>query len=281
MQNDLEISVLERISGALLACRVELERFSPGKVVFEYKLGLDPVTEADRVLDSLLKKLLLAPGEGWLSEETRDNPHRLSKERVWVVDPLDGTREFVSGIPEWCISIAYVENGVSIAGGICNPATGETFLGSRQMGLVHNGRQAEISATTTIDGALVLASRSEVNRGEWNRFSTAPFRIQAMGSVAYKMARVAAGLADATFTLSPKNEWDIGAGTALVEAAGGCVVNLENRPVRFNNVRPLLSGMLACSPNLRSELVSAIQDLSEVSAQHAQEHDRCDLTCDS
>ena len=108
---------LERIHAALEAGREVLNRFTPGAIEAEYKAGHDPVTEADRAVDAMLKKHLLREGEGWLSEETIDDPSRLSKTRVWVVDPLDGTREFVQGIPEFCVSIAMVENGIPVAGG--------------------------------------------------------------------------------------------------------------------------------------------------------------------
>ena len=86
-------------------------RFTPGAIETEYKIGHDPVTEADRALDAVLRKELLREGEGWLSEESVDDPIRLQRSRVWVVDPLDGTREFVKGIPEFCVSIGFVENG--------------------------------------------------------------------------------------------------------------------------------------------------------------------------
>src|ERR1700721_4894842 len=109
--------ILERIHAALEAARTVLSRFTPGAIATEYKVGHDPVTEADRAVDDILRKTLLRADEGWLSEETVDDFTRLDKERVWVVDPLDGTREFVEGIPEFCVSIAMVENGIPIAGG--------------------------------------------------------------------------------------------------------------------------------------------------------------------
>src|SRR6266480_7222901 len=117
--------VLNRIQSALEAARQVLRRFTAGAIEAEYKAGHDPVTEADRSVDAVLRKHLLRDGEGWLSEESVDDLTRLEKSRVWVVDPLDGTREFVAGIPEFCVSIGYVENGRPIAGGICNPATNE------------------------------------------------------------------------------------------------------------------------------------------------------------
>src|SRR3984957_2691413 len=156
--------ILQRIQAALHAARGIFARFTPGAIDTEYKVGHDPVTEADRAVDAVLRQNLLRDGEGWLSEETADNPTRLVKQRVWIVDPLDGTREFVKGLPEFCVSIGYVENGSPVAGGIYNPATKETFLGSIDAGVLYNGQPARASQRSSIEGALTLASRSEVKR---------------------------------------------------------------------------------------------------------------------
>ena len=246
---------LQRIQSAMDAAREVFSRFTAGAIEAEYKAGHDPVTEADKALDAVLHKELLREGEGWLSEETVDDFSRLEKRRVWVVDPLDGTREFVAGIPEFCVSIAMVEDGKPIAGGIYNPATKEAFLGSLESGVTYNGKPAQPSQRTSMDEAMVLASRSEVKRGEWKQFESAEFNIRPMGSVAYKLGLVAAGRADLTFTLVPKNEWDVAAGAALVESAGGWVLKLDNSPLRCNQKNPLISGLLAGSPFLREPLL--------------------------
>lgn len=256
--NSTYSDILARIVAALEAARIVFERFTPGEVATEFKAGHDPVTAADRAVDAVLRQNLLRDGEGWLSEESVDDFSRLDKERVWVVDPLDGTREFVQGIPEFCVSIGFVENGRAVAGGIYNPATQETFLGSVDTGVLYNGKPAQSSGRTSLAGALVLASRSEVKRGEWKQFEGAPFQIRAMGSVAYKLALVSAGLADITFTLTPKNEWDVAAGAALVESSGGFVRTLENTPLRCNNRDPLISGLLAGGPHLQEELRATV-----------------------
>ena len=200
---------LERIDAALEAARAVLNRFTPGAIETEYKVGHDPVTEADRAVDEVLRKTLLRAGEGWLSEETVDDFTRLNKQRVWVVDPLDGTREFVQGIPEFCVFDCNGRERSPVAGGICNPATDELIIGSRETGVTYNGEPAQPSQRSELHGALVLASRSEVKRGEWKQFESAEFNIRPMGSVAYKFGLVAAGQADLTFTLVPKNEWDV------------------------------------------------------------------------
>jgi myo-inositol-1(or 4)-monophosphatase len=251
--------ILQRIQAALDAARVVFARFTPGAIETEYKDGHDPVTEADRALDAVLRENLLREGEGWLSEETADSPSRLDKSRVWVVDPIDGTREFVQGIPEFCVSIGFVENGRPVAGGILNPATNEVFLGSVDSGITYNGEPARSSQRKTLEGALILASRSEVKRGEWKAFENATFKVRPMGSVAYKLALVSAGLADITFTLTPKNEWDVVAGAALVNAAGGFVSTLEKTNLIANRRDPLLSGLVASGPFLKERLLAMLE----------------------
>jgi myo-inositol-1(or 4)-monophosphatase len=256
MENGSSGENLRRIQEALQAAVAALSRFIPGKVKVDYKPGEGPVTEADRVANDALRKVLIHDGEGWLSEESVDDKQRLRKERVWVVDPLDGTREFVAGIPEWCVSVALVEHGRAVAGGVCNPAKGELILGSLATGVKLNGKAARASERESLAGALVLASRSEVKRGEWDRFRSAPFTIRPLGSVAYKLALVAAGVADATWTLVPKHEWDVAAGVALVEAAGGFARDLRSAPVEFNSVSALFSGLVAGGPRLREPITS-------------------------
>jgi len=246
--------VVQRISDALDAAADAVSGFIPGAVKAEYKPGMDPVTEADRTANRVLRELLVRDGEGWLSEESADNPERLGRDVVWVVDPLDGTREFVEGIPEWCISIGLVERGQAVAGGILNPVTHEKIMGSLAEGVTYNGEPARTTCASTLAGALVLGSRSESKRGEWKRFEGGPFKVRPMGSVAYKLGLVAAGRADATWTLVPKNEWDVAAGTALVMAAGGFVRRLEGDPPVFNNLSPLMTGLIAGGPNLRGEI---------------------------
>jgi myo-inositol-1(or 4)-monophosphatase len=259
MHNTSGNQILERIKEALVTAGDALSRFTPGAVHADQKSsGRGPVTEADRVTNQVLREVLVRDGEGWLSEESEDNLERLKKQRVWVVDPLDGTLEFTAGIPEWCVSVGMVENGQAVAGGIFNPATGEIFLGSLENGATYNGRPVRASSKDTLEGAVVLASRSEVKRGDWKRFERASFVIRPKGSAAYKLGLVAAGLADATWTLSPKNEWDVAAGVALVEASGGFVRALGNSSLRFNNRSSLVPGLLAGGRGLCTKITSLL-----------------------
>ena len=258
MMDDLEL-IHEALQRAITA----ISSFVPGAVKADQKpLGRGPITEADRTADRVLREVLLREGEGWLSEESTDDLARLDRQRVWVVDPLDGTLEFVAGIPEWCVSVALVEDGKVVAGGISNPSTGEMFLGSIAGGLTYNGKRTHASALTKLEGAVVLASRSEVKRGEWEPFRDAPVEIRPMGSVAYKLALVAAGLADATWTLTPKHEWDVAAGVALVKAGGGFVECLDESPPSFNEPSPRLSGLIAGGPALREQIRGLINSVA-------------------
>ena len=241
---------LERIGEALRCAADVLARFTPGEIAYRVKSKGDPVTEADEAVDAALRSTLPLPGEGWLSEETADDPSRLDCARTWIVDPLDGTKEFVRGIPEWCVSVGLVEGDQPVAGGILVPSRGLTILGSLDTGVTVNGEPARVRELDGLDGITVLASRSEVKRGRWERFSSAPFAVEPLGSVAYKMGLVAAGLADATWTLVPKNEWDVAGGTALVRAAGGAVWRPDGEPLKFNQPKTLLPGLLATPAGL-------------------------------
>jgi len=260
MNKDSGEEVLNRIKNALASAVESISSFIPGAVAPDFKVGDDPITEADRTANRILRQVLNRDGEGWLSEESLDDLARLNKERVWIVDPLDGTREFVAGIPEWCISVGFVENGKAVAGGICNPSTRELFLGAVGQGMTLNGKPVRSSNCRTLSEAVVLASRSEVKRGEWNRFRQAPFITRPIGSVAYKLALVAAGLADATWTFAPKSEWDIAAGVALVECAGGSVRKIDSSPIRFNQKFTRLPGLLACGPYLLEEVSRFVEE---------------------
>lgn len=259
MNEMVATEALERIKEALEMAVEALEPFESGSVGARLKAGNELVTEADHAVNDVLHRVLQRDGEGWLSEESVDDRSRLENDRVWIVDPIDGTKEFVAGIPEWCVSVAFVQRGVAIAGGIVNPATRETFLGSAGSGLAYVGSGVPADSGNSFAGARVLASRSEVKRGEWEAFRGSAFSITPMGSVAYKLARVAAGLADATWTLTPKHEWDVAAGVALMEAAGGFVRTLDfARPV-FNRPNALLQGLMASTPEIENEMADFLR----------------------
>ena len=210
-----------------------------------YKANEDPVTTADLKADSILREGLTKdfPGTGWLSEETRDDYSRLDKNLVWVVDPIDGTKEFVSGIPEYAVSVALVEDGLPILATVYNPATEELFAAVSGQGAWLNEEAINAEHELTAK-PLLLASRSEIRRGEFEPFELFA-RIRPCGSIAYKLALVAAGMADATFSLGPKNEWDIAAGVLIVSESSGNATNRNGVPFTFNQRSTLVDGIVA------------------------------------
>ena len=251
----------------LLKDTIEITKMAGAAIMQYYKSSYDvkdkspnnPVTDADYAAETVLKQHLTAclSEAGWLSEESVDQPERLQNERVWIVDPLDGTIEFIMGIPEFAVSVALVENGLPILGVVYNPAKDELFYGTRSGGTFLNGNRTQVTNRTQLNGALVDASRSECKRGEFKPFEEL-LQIHIVGSTAYKLARVAAGLCDASWSRGPKNEWDICAGVFLVTEAGGRCVDLDNTPFTFNHPNTLVSGFIADNGHLHSSITAAL-----------------------
>jgi myo-inositol-1(or 4)-monophosphatase len=216
------------------------------------------IKELELALSHSLRNALLQRGEGWLCEEDADDPARLGCDVVWVVDPVDGTIELISGLPEWSISVGLVIQGVPFAGGVYNPSTHELFLGSWNLGATCNGKQVRPSGRVTLDQAIVLASRQEFARGDWTCFENRNFTIRPTGSIAYKLALVSAGLADATWTLSPKHAWDVAAGVALVSASGRRVGLPGDVRFKFNEKETLLPGLIASAEGIWADVNSLL-----------------------
>lgn len=219
----------------------------------------DILTEADLLANHILQTQLLHafPDDGWLSEETADNPERLKRARVWVVDPIDGTREYAQGIPEYAISIALVEHGVPIAAAVFNPVTNELFHAIANQGAwLHDQRLSCLSEPA--EKLVLLASRSEYKRGEWDQFQK-DHHVQQVGSIAYKLALIAAGKAHATFSLGPKSEWDIAAGVLLVSEAGGMVSDKNQHAFLFNQKNVLVDGIVATARDVSDRIFAMLR----------------------
>ena len=235
-----------------------------GKIIMKYyrddyeikeKGYHNPVTTADNEADSFLKSELInaRPDYGWLSEETVDSEDRLGKERVWSVDPFDGTKEFIEGVPQFVVSVALVENGVPIIGVLHNPVTKETFYASKGNGTYFDDVIHNCSVKESTTDMVILNSRSETRKGLWEPHKQHFKKLKPIGSVAYKMGLTAIGKADIFATLRPKNEWDICAGTCLINEAGGKVINLNGEKITFNNRKTLIEPGLIAGYNLSVE----------------------------
>lgn len=230
-----------------------------------------PVTAADLEADALLERKLLEarPGDGWLSEETVDRPDRLERSRVWVVDPLDGTRSFVGGYPEFAVSVALVEGGEAVVGVIYNPARAEVYWAIRGGGAyratdwsggVADGQRLRLAEPAAGARPSLLASRTEIGRGELEPFAEA-WTIEPLGSTAYKLAGVAAGLGAAFISLGPKSEWDVAAGGLIVEEAGGLATDLRGSRLRYNRPDPYVHGIVCAARGPHGTLLERIAGL--------------------
>jgi myo-inositol-1(or 4)-monophosphatase len=242
-------------AGALAAGEILRHHYREREFTVDQKGKDNPVTTADFEADHKLKEILHGgfPAYGWLSEETADDGARLNRDRVWIVDPLDGTKEFIKGIPEFVVAIALAERGVPVLGVTYNPIRHELFWCARGLGTHFDDHPTSVTTRASLSGATVLASRSETGRGEWKAYE-GQLKIDPIGSVAYKLALVSAGRADATFTLTPKSEWDIASGTALVLEAGGRVTDLDGKPIRFNQPSVKLKGFVATNGKLHDAI---------------------------
>lgn len=227
------------------------------------KANNDIVTKADILANDILKTKLTRtfPEYGWLSEETEDDLMRLSKRFVWIVDPIDGTKEYAAHIPEYAISVALVENGVPILAAIFNPATNELFHAIKNHGAWLNHRKIQCSLALSFENNVLLVSRTEYQRGQWDAYQRY-HRIKQAGSIAYKLARLAAGCAIATLSLGPKNEWDIAAGTLLVTEAGGIITNRHRDTLLFNRKAVKVDGIVATAPEFNDQMFDLIAALN-------------------
>jgi len=228
----------------------------------DHKADNSLITMADLEANRILNEILTGDFSdyGWLSEETRDDPHRLECERVWIVDPVDGTREFTMQIPEFAISVALAERGKVILGVTCNPCTGELFEAVRGCGTKLNSQP--VRSHHHLDAKPVVeVSRSDIEKGCFAAFDGL-VDLRPCGSIAYKMARLAAGEADATLSVTPKNEWDIAAGVILITEADGRVTDLSGKPYLFNQADTLVNGVIAASNQAYDRVCSIIDDVS-------------------
>ncbi len=229
------------------------------------KGALGPVTNVDYAVDALLAERLLGarPDYGWLSEETPDELERREhKARVFMLDPIDGTAAMIAKVPQWTISIGVVERGHPLAGAVYNPMTDELFLGSPGVGATLNGRPMHASARATLDGARMIGVKARFADRKW-RQPWPPLEFIERQSLAYRLALVAAGIGDATVLFGFKNEWDIAAGAALVEAAGGRVTDPWGAPLTFNQPVPRAPGVAAAGADLHPLLIERTRALPD------------------
>ena len=219
----------------------------------------NPLTDADLAADKILERHLRTafPEFGWLSEETADTPARLEKSHVWIVDPLDGTREFTLGIPEFVVSVGLVIDGRAVVGVLYNPIKEQLFEGIVGQGATLNGEPIHVTDHSDLQGSKVVCSRTEMKKGWFDDFEDVLTPVP-VGSVAYKFGLVAAGMAESTFTPRPRSEWDICGGVAIVEAAGGRCSDRTGAPYIFNRPKPLVDGVAVSNGHIHHAILEVM-----------------------
>ncbi len=212
-----------------------------------------PVCEVDLEVDSFLRRQLMAlePEAGWLSEETVDVSDRYERRKVWVVDPIDGTRDYLRGRPGWCVSVALIEDRVPVLGVLAAPARGELWTAERGRGSWRNGERLRASGRIQLSGARVPADEAP----DWDLVP-----VPKPNSIALRMALVAAGEADLVATFKWGFEWDIAAAALIAGEAGATVTGALGQPLAFNTASGEAFGMLAAAPAIHLAAVERLRE---------------------
>lgn len=223
-----------------------------------YKQGGSPVTSSDIAANELLRTELcrLLPQAGWLSEETTDNIERRTKDLVWVVDPIDGTRAFVSGHADWCVSVGLISGGTPIVGSIFAPALHLHYRAIRGGGAYRNGQMLTVSHHQTLVGSKVAGPMPMITKLEQAAGQTE--KIAKIPSLALRLARVAEGAVDIGLVSKSCCDWDIAAADLILQEAGGLLTDTKNQPVIYNNLIPVHGELAASSKLLHSSLIEAL-----------------------
>jgi myo-inositol-1(or 4)-monophosphatase len=225
--------------------------------------GHGPVTEADLAVDRMLRAELTAarPGYGWLSEESEDGPARLAAERIFIVDPIDGTRAFVAGRRAWAHALAVAEHGRVVAAVVHLPMLGRTYAAALGGGARLNGAPIAASAREALEGAQVLASGNQMDPGLWPG-GVPQIQRHFRPSIAYRLCLAAEGRFDAMFTFRDTWEWDVAAGDLIAREAGAVVTTRHGHPPAYNRPAPILPGVIAAAPALHAAILARIPAVS-------------------
>jgi len=251
------------------------------RITYKSKSGKgSPVTDADIESNKILmERIRLAfPDDGWLSEETVDDQARLEKERIWIVDPLDGTEEFLEGFPMFSISLALVENKVPVIGVVYNPVSKELYFGVKGEGAymlkgeelngvfpdeqeLQNFLIKSKNYPSTLDGATVILSRKEVNNVKLIKALAEKFKnVKYAGGIAYKIVSVAGGFADAVVSVYNKSEWDLAGAHIIAEETGLKVTDSYGKSLHYNEREVKRKGVIVANESLHGEILKFIRE---------------------
>ena len=247
------------IEAAEAAGAIARRHFDGAPKVWDKPDGFGPVTEADLEVNDMLGAVLRAarPGYGWLSEESPDDPARLDAARVFVIDPIDGTRAFVAGQKSFAHSLAVVEGGEVIAGVVHLPMLDRVYAARAGGGATLNGAPIRASGREELVGARLIGPAAMLDPRHW-RGGPPEVAREFRPSLAYRLCLVAEGRFDAMLTFRPTWEWDVAAGGLIAREAGAGVRDTTGAAPRFNRPKPLLPGFLAAAPGLEAPLLARI-----------------------
>jgi len=248
------------IQAARASGEIALRFYKQSPQVWDKDAGAGAVTEAERAVNEMLERTLRAarPDYGWLSEESPDGDARLTAERVFIIDPIDGTRSFIDGSATWAHSLAIAEGGQIIAGVIFLPVRDLLYTAWRGNGAHLNGTPMQASAHQQVQSANVLATKPVLDAKHWQSGTAPGFKRHHRPSLAYRMALVANGDYDAMLTLRPSWEWDIAAGALIASEAGAHVTNRKGEALVFNSRDALLGGVIAAPPALHADVMAQL-----------------------
>ncbi len=230
------------------------------KPAWRSKADNTPVSEADLAVDAALREWLLKarPDYGWLSEETADDQTRLEKSRVWVLDPVDGTYGFLHNDPNWCVSLALVEDRRPVIGVIHAPALGLTWAAQKGRGARLNGAPIHVSQRAELSGAHIIGPRSIHDPARWGR-PWPKVSVTRLPSLALRLAKVASADASAMIAPGHKSDWDIAAGDIIIHEAGGVLTDARGETILYNRADTRPFGVAAANPALHQQILARLK----------------------
>jgi myo-inositol-1(or 4)-monophosphatase len=226
----------------------------------------EPVTEADIAIDRHLRTILqkARPNYGWLSEETGKDLSRLNTQRMFIVDPIDGTTAFLKERPHFSISVGIAENGRSVTGVVYNPILDEFFSAYAGGGARLNGEPIHVSHCSELEGCRIVGQKDLFAHPNWAIPPLEPWppmHVESRSSVAYRMALVAAGQFDAAVILSAKHDWDMAGGDVIVREAGGLVTDKDGDALTFGRSDAIQRNMVCAGPTLHAQILARLRPL--------------------